>query len=123
MGLGHIVQRMVLDPRDRTTFLLAARAGHLGPTVYRSTDMSSLRASRRAARMGATLSATSTRESCSNAGESIKAVSEFLGHADAGFTLRTYTHLMPSSDERTRRAVNAVLGQEHEARAMNVSTS
>jgi integrase len=43
-------------------------------------------------------------------GESIKAVSEYLGHADPGFTLRTYTHLMPSSDERTRRAVDAVLG-------------
>jgi integrase len=44
-----------------------------------------------------------------DAGESIKAVSEYLGHSDAGFTLRTYTHLLPSSDERTRRAVDAVL--------------
>jgi integrase len=43
-----------------------------------------------------------------DAGESIKALSEYLGHADPGFTLRTYTHLMPSSDERTRRAVDAV---------------
>jgi integrase len=42
-----------------------------------------------------------------DAGESIKAVSEYLGHADAGFTLRTYTHLMPASGERTRRAVDA----------------
>jgi integrase len=41
-----------------------------------------------------------------DAGESIKAVSEYLGHADAGFTLRTYTHLMPSSAERTMRAVD-----------------
>ena len=41
-----------------------------------------------------------------DAGESIKAVSEYLGHADAGFTLRTYTHLMPASDERTRKAVD-----------------
>jgi integrase len=41
-----------------------------------------------------------------DAGESIKAVSEYLGHADAGFTLRTYTHLMPSSTERTMRAVD-----------------
>ncbi len=41
-----------------------------------------------------------------DAGESIKAVSEYLGHADAGFTLRTYTHLMPASDERTRHAVD-----------------
>ena len=44
-----------------------------------------------------------------DAGESIKAVSEYLGHTDAGFTLRTYTHLMPSSEERSRRAVDAVL--------------
>lgn len=41
-------------------------------------------------------------------GESIKALSEYLGHADPGFTLRTYTHLMPSSSERTRRAVDGV---------------
>jgi integrase len=43
-----------------------------------------------------------------DAGDSIKAVSEYLGHTDAGFTLRTYTHLIPASDERTRRAVDAV---------------
>jgi integrase len=41
-----------------------------------------------------------------DAGESIKAVSEYLGHSDPGFTLRTYTHLMPSSAERTRNAVD-----------------
>jgi len=39
MFLGHIAQHMVLDPRDRTTLLLAMRTGHLGPTVFRSTDM------------------------------------------------------------------------------------
>jgi integrase len=44
-----------------------------------------------------------------HAGESIKAVSEYLGHGDAGFTLRTYTHLMPSSDERSRQAVDAMM--------------
>lgn len=42
-----------------------------------------------------------------DAGENIKAVSEYLGHADAGFTLRIYTHLMPASSERTMRAVDA----------------
>lgn len=42
-------------------------------------------------------------------GESIKAVSQYLGHSDPGFTLRTYTHLMPSSHERTRRVVDARL--------------
>ncbi|MFN2479212.1 MAG: hypothetical protein ABR615_08590, partial [Pseudonocardiaceae bacterium] len=40
--------------------------------------------------------------------ESIKARSEYLGHADPGFTLRTYMHLMPSSAERTHRAVDSV---------------
>ncbi|MFJ6844309.1 integrase [Streptomyces griseoluteus] len=40
------------------------------------------------------------------AGENIKALSRYLGHADAGFSLRTYTHLMPSSERRTRKAVD-----------------
>jgi len=37
--LGHVVHHMVLDPRDRRTVLMAARTGHLGPTVFRSTDL------------------------------------------------------------------------------------
>jgi integrase len=41
--------------------------------------------------------------------ESIKVVSEYLGHTDEGFTLRTYTHLMPSSEARARRVVDAAL--------------
>jgi len=39
MFLGHIVHHVVLDPRDRRTMLMAARTGHLGPTVFRSTDL------------------------------------------------------------------------------------
>ncbi|MEU4830531.1 tyrosine-type recombinase/integrase [Streptosporangium sp. NPDC023615] len=38
-------------------------------------------------------------------GVSIKAVADFLGHADPGFTLRTYTHLMPSSEDRMRQVI------------------
>ncbi|MET8679444.1 tyrosine-type recombinase/integrase [Streptomyces sp. NPDC004647] len=45
-----------------------------------------------------------------DAGESIKALSEYLGHHDPGFTLRTYTHLMPASETRTRAAVDRVFG-------------
>src|SRR5262249_28827549 len=36
--LGNIVHHMVYDPRDGRTLLMAARTGHLGPTVFRSTD-------------------------------------------------------------------------------------
>lgn len=36
--LGHIISHLVLDPRDRTTLLAAAKTGHLGPTIFRSTD-------------------------------------------------------------------------------------
>jgi integrase len=52
-------------------------------------------------------------------GESIKALSEYLGHTDPGFTLRTYTHLMASSTERTKKAVDAALT----ARAIRVPLS
>ncbi len=36
--LGHNISHMVLDPRDGRTLLAAAKTGHLGPTVFRSTD-------------------------------------------------------------------------------------
>lgn len=41
-----------------------------------------------------------------DAGENIKALSAYLGHSDPGFTLRVYTHLMPSSDDRARKAMD-----------------
>jgi hypothetical protein len=36
--LGHVIHHLVLDPRDGRTLLAAARTGHLGPTIFRSTD-------------------------------------------------------------------------------------
>lgn len=36
--LGHILNHVVLDPRDGRTLLAAAKTGHLGPTIFRSTD-------------------------------------------------------------------------------------
>lgn len=45
-----------------------------------------------------------------DAGESAKAVAEYLGHADPGFTLRVYAHPFPASEDRARRAVDAALG-------------
>lgn len=43
-------------------------------------------------------------------GESVKTVQARLGHATAAETLDTYAHLWPDSDDRTREAVDAVLG-------------
>ena len=37
--LGSTVHHMLLDPRDGKTLLMAAKTGHLGPTVFRSIDM------------------------------------------------------------------------------------
>src|SRR5947209_5683456 len=36
--LGHVVHHAMVDPRDGRTLLAAARTGHLGPTIFRSTD-------------------------------------------------------------------------------------
>jgi integrase len=45
-----------------------------------------------------------------DAGENIKAISEWLGHSDPAFTLRVYTHLMHASQGRARRALDQVFG-------------
>lgn len=44
-------------------------------------------------------------------GVSIEELADYLGHADPGFTLRTYTHLVPSNHERARLAIDEVIGR------------
>jgi hypothetical protein len=36
--LGNTIHHMVLDPRDKKTLLAAVKAGHLGPTIFRSAN-------------------------------------------------------------------------------------
>lgn len=43
-------------------------------------------------------------------GESVKVVQARLGHASAAETLDCYSHLWPDSEDRTRAAVDSVLG-------------
>ncbi|MEU5899196.1 single-stranded DNA-binding protein [Streptomyces venezuelae] len=43
-----------------------------------------------------------------DAGENIKTLNSYLGHTDPGFTPRVCTHLMPSSESRTRRAIDTL---------------
>ncbi len=44
------------------------------------------------------------------AGESVIAAAERLGHENATLVLTTYGHLLPDSEERTRRAVDLAWG-------------
>ena len=39
-------------------------------------------------------------------GVNIKELAEYLGHHDPGFTLRLYTHMLPSSHDRAREAID-----------------
>lgn len=43
-------------------------------------------------------------------GASVKQVQAFLGHASAVITLRTYAHLFPGDEDRTRDVLDAALG-------------
>lgn len=36
--LGNAVHHFMLDPRDRKSLLMTAKTGHLGPTIFRSSD-------------------------------------------------------------------------------------
>ncbi|MGW3891805.1 hypothetical protein ACWD69_24210 [Micromonospora chokoriensis] len=40
-------------------------------------------------------------------------MSTYLGHADRESTLWTYTHLLPTSEDRTRRAIDTAFGEGH----------
>ena len=43
-----------------------------------------------------------------DAGESVVTVAARLGHKDAQLVLTTYAHLLPNSEDRTRKAVDSV---------------
>jgi integrase len=43
-------------------------------------------------------------------GVNIRELSEYLGHGDPGFTLRLYTHMLLSSHQRARMAIDSRLG-------------
>jgi integrase len=48
-------------------------------------------------------------------GVDIRALAEYLGHSDPGFTLRIYTHLMPSAEERATAAIDRVFARRQSA--------
>lgn len=40
-------------------------------------------------------------------GVDIRSLSQYLGHSDPGFTLRTYTHLMPGNEQKARSVIDS----------------
>jgi integrase len=56
-------------------------------------------------------------------GESVKTVQARLGHASAVETLDTYSHLWPDSDDRTRDAIDSVVGAKSTADALRTESS
>ncbi|MGW3805852.1 tyrosine-type recombinase/integrase [Micromonospora sp. NPDC005113] len=56
-------------------------------------------------------------------GESVIVVAERLGHENATLVLSTYGHLMPDSEERTRRAVDDAWGCAPDVPQGNASTA
>lgn len=44
------------------------------------------------------------------AGQSVKVVSERLGHSNAAMTLNVYSHLWPADEDQTRTAIDAAFG-------------
>jgi integrase len=53
-------------------------------------------------------------------GVSIRAVAQYLGHVDPGFTLRVYSHLMPDTEDRARAAIDAALAPADSVRTGEV---
>jgi integrase len=45
-------------------------------------------------------------------GIDIRTLAEYLGHSDPGFTLRTYTHLLPSAPDRMRKVIDQAAAHE-----------
>lgn len=57
------------------------------------------------------------------AGESLKAVSVYLGHSDPSFTARVYIHQLDRTGDRTRGAIDAALGGQSQTSCSLAVTS
>lgn len=98
----------VRTPLDEATRVDAVLGDGFGSAVLRRTKSPNSLLGRRGPRR----TASANRSGCGRSTRVTRtcALADYLGHADRGFTLRTYTHLMPSSAERTRKAVHRIFG-------------
>ena len=91
VGLLFTVGAEALDRNDFNRIWRSARAA-AGIADTRNNGMHALRHTAASAWLAA--------------GVDIRTVAEYMGHTDPGFTLRTYTHLMPDAADRARKAMD-----------------
>jgi integrase len=51
-------------------------------------------------------------------GVDIRALAEYLGHYDPGFTLRVYCHLMPGAPDKMRQAIDRAFNESPDCRGI-----
>jgi len=56
-------------------------------------------------------------------GVDIRALAEYLGHTDPGFTLRVYAHLMLTASDHMRKAVDGMLSGEADGPATDQAST
>jgi integrase len=105
-------------PVTAEVFFTSRRGDQVNPSTYNTTAW-------RPARLAAGITETGSQDTGTHAlrhyyasallagGVDIRALSEYLGHHDPGFTLRIYAHLMPSAETRARKAIEAALAEDH----------
>lgn len=113
--LDALAQHLADFPAEPDGFVFTAPQG--GPVVYSHFQDGAWRPAVKAAGLPKGTGLHALRHAYASmliaGGESVKVVSERLGHTNAAMTLNVYSHLFPDSEDRTRRAVDAAF-QDHE---------
>jgi integrase len=118
VALGDVVLTALAEhlrqyPADRTEFVF--RTGSGGPCTRSMFNKGVwVPATRRAGLPGVGVHALrhAYASVLIGAGQSVKVVSDRLGHSNAAMTLNTYAHLFPADEDRTRQAVDDAYGHK-----------
>lgn len=107
--IDALAQHLRDFPSEHDGFVFTAPQG--GPIAYTHFMDNAWRRAVKAAGLPAGTGPHALRHAYASAliagGESVKVVSERLGHTNAAMTLNVYAHLFPDSEDRTRRAIDA----------------
>lgn len=115
---GHVVTDALAAhlreyPADREDFVFRGEAGDaLNRTVFNSRVWAPARTAAGLPGVGMHDLRHFFASALIRSGLSVKVVSERLGHANAAMTLNVYSHLWPDDEDRTRQAIDDVLGRD-----------